>query len=58
MPTYVYQCDACKESLLIIRSIADKEIKPDCAQCSKPMMRDYRVTAVAFKGNGWGKQAR
>ena len=58
MPTYAYECDGCKESVTIVRSITDTEKKPTCVQCGKTMSRDYKVTGVSFKGNGWGKQAR
>lgn len=58
MPTYAYECNTCKESVTIVRSINDPEKKPTCVQCGKAMTRDYKVTGVSFKGNGWGSQAR
>jgi putative FmdB family regulatory protein len=57
MPTYAYECDTCKESIVIVRSITDSEKIPVCIGCGKAMQRDYKVTAVTFKGNGWGAQA-
>lgn len=58
MPTYAYECDTCKESVVLTRGITEPEIKPVCVLCGKTMVRDYKVTGVSFKGNGWGKQAR
>jgi putative FmdB family regulatory protein len=58
MPTYAYECDTCKESVTIVRSITEPEKKPLCVQCGKGMTRDYKVTGLVFKGNGWGSQAR
>jgi putative FmdB family regulatory protein len=58
MPVYAYECDTCKESVTIVRSITEPEKKPMCLLCSKTMTRDYKVTGVAFKGTGWGKEAR
>ena len=58
MPTYAYECATCKESVVITRSITELETKPACTICNQLMVRDYRINGVAFKGNGWGKQAR
>ena len=58
MPTYAYECNTCNESVTIVRSITDPEKKPACVGCGKTMTRNYEVTAITFKGNGWGKQAR
>ena len=57
MPTYAYECETCHESVTIVRSISDPEKKPICVGCGKAMSRDYKVTAVTFKGPGWGKDA-
>lgn len=58
MPAYEYECQSCDKSVTVVRSINDPEKKPVCVGCGQVMVRDYKVTGVSFKGNGWGKQAR
>ena len=55
MPTYLYECKDCEQKVSVSRAITDQEIPPVCIECAKPMLKQYGLTAVTFKGTGWGK---
>lgn len=57
MPTYLYQCKDCEQRVSVSRAITDQEVPPVCIECAKPMLKQYGLNAVTFKGSGWGKDA-
>jgi putative FmdB family regulatory protein len=57
MPTYLYECKTCEQRVSINRAITEQEIPPVCIECAKPMLKQYGLTGVTFKGTGWGKDA-
>ena len=50
---YEYECPACGNVLLIIRSIHDIEVDYDCPQCGSTVNRKYSSTPVHFRGSGF-----
>lgn len=57
MPTYLYECRDCEQRVSVSRAITDPEIPPICIECAKPMLKQYGLTGITFKGTGWGKDA-
>lgn len=57
MPTYLYECKTCEQSASITRPIYEPEQAPICIQCAEPMLKQFGLTGVTFKGSGWGKDA-
>ncbi len=55
MPTYLYECKDCEQRVSVSRAITDQEIPPVCIECAKPMLKQFGLTGVTFKGSGWGK---
>lgn len=55
MPTYLYECKDCQQRVSVTRNITDPEQPPVCIECAKTMLKQYGLTGVSFKGNGWGK---
>jgi putative FmdB family regulatory protein len=54
MPVYDFKCECGKTSTITI-GIADVENFVCKCICGKPMVRQFGVGAVTFKGSGWGK---
>lgn len=54
MPTYEYQCDACRHNFDEFQSFSEKPLKK-CPKCKKPKLRRVFGTgaAVLFKGSGF-----
>jgi len=54
MPTYDYECDACKHEFEEFQSMMDKPLKK-CPKCGKPKLRRLIGTgaAILFKGSGF-----
>jgi putative FmdB family regulatory protein len=54
MPTYDYECDACKHKFEEFQSMTDKVLKK-CPSCKKPKLRRLLGTgaAIIFKGSGF-----
>jgi putative FmdB family regulatory protein len=54
MPTYDYECDACKHKFEEFQSMSDKVLKK-CPACKKPKLRRLLGTgaAIIFKGSGF-----
>jgi putative FmdB family regulatory protein len=52
---YEYECPACGNVLLIIRSIHDIEVDYDCPTkgCGSTVNRKYEAPAISFKGKGF-----
>ena len=52
---YEYECPACGNTLLIIRSIHDIEVEYDCPtkECGTTLNRKWSVPPVHFKGQGF-----
>lgn len=55
MPIYEYICQTCKNTADVDRKMTDKEIVPECDQCSSYMIRTYGRVGVQFKGSGFYK---
>ena len=54
MPTYDYECDACKHAFEEFQSMMDKPLKK-CPKCGKAKLRRLIGTgaAILFKGSGF-----
>ena len=54
MPTYDYECDACRHSFELFQSITEP-VKKKCPKCGKQKLRRLFGTgaAVVFKGSGF-----
>ena len=54
MPTYDYECDACKHAFEEFQSMMDKPLKK-CPKCGKSKLRRLIGTgaAIIFKGSGF-----
>ena len=54
MPTYDYECDACKVAFEEFQSMMDKPLKK-CPKCGKSKLRRLIGTgaAIIFKGSGF-----
>src|SRR5439155_19825741 len=54
MPTYDYECDACKHCFEEFQSMSDEVLKK-CPQCKKKKLRRLIGTgaAIIFKGSGF-----
>lgn len=55
MPVYLYECKTCEQKASVSRGITEQEIPPVCIECAKPMVKQFGLTGVTFKGTGWGK---
>ena len=53
MATYEYKCSECETSLIINRSISEKDPGYACETCKKPMSKVYSIGAVTFNGSGF-----
>lgn len=53
MPNYAWKCKFCSYTLTQWKAFADEWIIPICPECDAEMIRDYRIAAVYFKGDGW-----
>jgi putative FmdB family regulatory protein len=54
MPVYDFKCECGKTSTITI-GIADLDKFVCKCICGKPMVRQFGVGAITFKGSGWGK---
>jgi predicted nucleic acid-binding Zn ribbon protein len=56
MPEYVFKCVNCGANISVFRTInTDGDIDaPLCEGCNLPMLRDYSISGVIFKGDDWG----
>lgn len=54
MPTYDYECDACKHKFELYQGIND-EVQKKCPECKKNKLRRLIGTgaAIVFKGSGF-----
>jgi len=50
---YEYECPACGNVVLILRSIHDIEVDYDCPQCGSTVNRKYEAPAISFRGKGF-----
>ena len=52
MPTYDFKC--CGNTVSVTNRLTETQTQtPQCANCLKPMTRDYSFGAVSFKGSGF-----
>lgn len=54
MPDYAWKCRFCFFRETIWKAFAAEWVIPICPNCDTPMIRDYRISGVHFKGDGWG----
>ncbi len=55
MPTYEYECTACKKSFDVFQNMSDAPLK-DCPECGGLVRRRINGgTGVIFKGSGFYK---
>jgi putative FmdB family regulatory protein len=54
MPTYDYECDACRHTFELFQNFSE-DVKKKCPECGKPKLRRLFGTgaAVVFKGSGF-----
>jgi putative FmdB family regulatory protein len=54
MPVYDFKCECGKTSTITIGITDVENFRMTCI-CGKPMVRQFGVGAITFKGSGWGK---
>lgn len=52
MPTYQYQCTACREGLEAVQKFTDDALT-DCPACGGRLRKVYSAVGVVFKGSGF-----
>lgn len=52
MPTYEYECLACKTHFDRVQKFSDPAIT-ECPECGSNVRRVYHATGIVFKGSGW-----
>lgn len=52
MPTYGYQCTACKYEFSVFQNMKDDPIA-SCTQCGEKVKRLLYPVGIVFKGTGW-----
>ncbi len=52
MPTYEYECGACKHRFEVFQSIHDDPIKL-CVSCGSDVKKLFSSTGIIFKGSGF-----
>lgn len=54
MPTYEYECFACKEKFSVIQKMSDPHLRA-CVKCNEEPVKRLisRGVGVVFKGSGW-----
>lgn len=52
MPTYVYRCRECGESLEVFQSFSDKPLKTH-EGCGGALQKVFHASGVVFKGSGY-----
>lgn len=52
MPTYVYECKACKHQFETVQKITDEPLKV-CPKCKGEVARVLFPPAIVFKGSGF-----
>jgi hypothetical protein len=55
MPTYDYKCPKCEMTMVVIRTLQEKERKPICVNDAIELVRYYASPVVQFKGSGFYK---
>jgi len=53
MPTYLFYCKTCEQKVTVARSITSQDTPPICIECAKPMLKEYGLTGITFKGSGF-----
>ena len=54
MPILEYKCTG-GHSVSEYRSFDDNERMTKCPECGEPVIRQFGLTGITFKGSGWGK---
>jgi putative FmdB family regulatory protein len=52
MPTYEYECLACKTHFDRVQKFSDPPVA-ECPDCGGSVRKVYHATGVVFKGSGW-----
>jgi putative FmdB family regulatory protein len=53
MPTYDYKCPKCEMTMVVTRTLKEKERKPICVNDATELVRNYSSPPVQFKGTGF-----
>jgi len=53
MPSYDFYCSECKDAVTVAISIDKELMVPGCAKCKQPMVRNFGVQSIQFKGPGF-----
>lgn len=54
MPTYVYRCDRCEETIEAFQSFSDEPLRTH-EGCGGALTKLFHPTGVVFKGSGFYK---
>lgn len=52
MPTYGYECTACKRRFEVIQKVTDEPIR-ECEACGGPVRKLIFPVGIVFKGSGF-----
>ena len=52
MPTYDYECSACKHRFEELQSFSDEPLKT-CEKCGGELEKQWSLSGFQFKGAGW-----
>lgn len=52
MPTYEYECTACKTRFERVQRFTDPPVA-ECPECGAPVRKVFHPAGVVFKGSGW-----
>ncbi len=52
MPTYVYRCRNCQETIEVVQRFSDDPLQR-CPHCGGSLSRLLFPPAIVFKGSGW-----
>ena len=53
MPIYSYKCDKCDSVVTWVRTIEQRDVIAECAECRGVMQRILDFGAASFKGSGF-----
>ncbi|MDH3307688.1 MAG: hypothetical protein OEO77_09260 [Acidimicrobiia bacterium] len=52
MPTYVYRCEGCAETLEVLQSFSDKPLRRH-GECGGSLNKVFQPAGLIFKGSGF-----
>jgi putative FmdB family regulatory protein len=57
MPTYVYRCQKCSETIELSRRIDERDYPASCPKCGLPnAKRELAAPNIVLRGSGWHNQ--